>query len=200
MKEYVTDTRRPDGLKMTMMTMIANALKMKTKEVQQIFDDRLKRTGHYENGQLDREAVYVSMHDAAYGKGSWLRDGAKPLPLIIDDQGGGGKGKRNVNTDRVNRNANGNLAQQQKPDEDPELSDDPNVWWANQSPEFQQQILRAMAGEKLFHTDGQNVKEMRCSECGGNGTITVAGPGGKPITYRCPKCRGLTTLTSILFE
>jgi hypothetical protein len=107
--------------------------------------------------------------------------------------------KKNVNGDRANRNTNGNLPPDQKPEADPELSDDPNIWWTNQTPEFQQQVLRALAAEKIFHVDPQNTKELRCVDCGGVGTIVI-NVNGTPTVFRCPKCRGLTALTSILFE
>ena len=30
-----------------------------------------------------------------------------------------------------------------------------------------------------------------CPDCGAKGTITIIGPGGKPVEVRCPGCRGL---------
>jgi tetratricopeptide (TPR) repeat protein len=196
MKDFVTDLKRPDGLKAQMITKIAKALKVTEKEVLEIFDGRLSRKAHYEDGQLQRDERYVSIHDAKYGKGSWLRDGSKPLPLYPD---GGGPNQPKQQTGQRNGQNGGNGQQQQPaPPEDPEVSDDPNVWWANQTTETQMGILKAMAAEKVFKA--KQVIDERCPDCGGKGTISVPGPGGKPITYRCPRCRGVQVLFSIVYE
>ena len=196
------DTRRPDGLKAQMITKIAKALKssgVTEKEVREIFDGRLSRKATYEDGQLKRDERYVTIHDAKWGKGSWLRDGSKPLPLYPNGDGPQQPKQNNGGRNGQNgQNGQNGGAQQQQPQEDPEISDDPNVWWLNQTPETQISILKAMLSEKVFKA--KDVMNERCTDCAGHGSITFPGPGGKPITVRCPKCRGLGVSFSTIYE
>jgi hypothetical protein len=191
-KEYVTDTRRPDGLKMQMLAAVAKRLKIQSKDAADLFESRTAVSAKYNGDHVIADPKFSSFHDAAYDKGSWLRDGAKPLPLLPD---AAAPGVRLLQP----RNSRGqNYSQPQKPVEDPELSDDPDIWWANQNADTKFNILRAFAAEKVFKA--KDVVEQRCFTCCGAGTITVAGPGGRPITYRCPHCRGLKVLYKILYE
>ena len=199
MKDYVADTKRPDGLKAQMITQIAKALKMPEKDVRDIFDHRLDQEGHYEDGHLSRNERYVTYHDAAYGKGSWLRDGAKPLPLLPN--GGQLPGQQKQQQRRPQNGGGGGGGgqnqQNQQPPEDPEVSDDPNVWWANQTADTQFGILRAIMAEKVFK--GTETDE-RCTDCAGKGIVSIPGAGNVPIDIRCTKCRGLQVLYKILYH
>jgi hypothetical protein len=189
-KEFITDTRRTDGLKMRMLANVAKRLKVSVKEVADLFDTRTVANGKYNGDHVVSDPKFSSFHDATYDKGSWLRDGAKPLPLIPDSG--------DVRTLHPRNSRGGAYGPLAKPVEDPELSDDPNIWWANQSTETKFNILRAFAAEKVFKA--KDVIEQRCTDCGGAGTVTVSGPGGHPVTYRCPRCRGVKVLYKILYE
>lgn len=181
LKAYITDTGSPNGLKGQMLTRIASILKKKPLEIRAIFDTRLSKTGVYEDGQLQMTKTYVTDHSSSYGKGSWLREGTRFMPSPAS-----GGGSRRTN----NNNNNNNNQPQVDPDDDPNLTDDPAVWWRFQNMETQLAILRAIAGEKVFSVKDEVVKRP-CPDCAAKGTITVIGPGGKPIDIRCPSCRGL---------
>jgi hypothetical protein len=190
LKDYITDMRRSDGLKAQMIMRIAKTLRgagVTEKNVRDYFDGRLNHEGHYEDGHIISEPVYAFIHDANYGTGSWLRDGAKILPLSPDNP---------VATLRPKNSRNVPYTAE-KPTENPETSDDPNVWWTNQSADTQFSILRAMAAEKVFSA---KVVEERCNDCAGTGTVIVPGPGGHPITYRCSHCRGLRVLFRLTYQ
>jgi tetratricopeptide (TPR) repeat protein len=183
LKAYITDTGSPNGLKGQMLSRIASILKKKPLEIRAIFDTRLSKTGVYEDGQLQMTKTYVTDHSSSYGKGSWLREGTRFMPSPA--AGGGGRRANNNNN-----NNNNNNQPAPDPDENPDLTDDPAVWWRFQNMESQLAILRAIAGEKVFSIK-EDVIKRPCPDCGAKGTITVIGPGGKPIEVRCPSCRGL---------
>ena len=190
LKDYVSDTRRPDGLKAQLVTTIARTLRgtgIAEKDVRDYFDRRTNKDARYEEGRIISDPVYATIHDAAYGRGGWLRDGVKQLPLSDSAE---------LTTLRPH-NSHAQPYANAKPVENPETSDDPNVWFANQSTDTQLSILRAIAAEKLFSS---KVTEERCNECAGTGTMTTAGPGGHPITFRCPTCRGLRVLFKLTYE
>ena len=193
LRDYVSDSRRPDGLKAQTIAAIARSLRgigVTEKDVREIFDHRLDRPAIYVDGKIISNPVYASIQDAAYGKGSWLRDGATPLPLTPDDA------DPLASTARP-RNSKGQPYASGKPDENAELSDDPNVWWPAQTSDTQFAILRAISAEKIFSA---KVTELRCNECAGTGVVTISGPGNRPATYRCPQCRGLKVLFKITYE
>jgi hypothetical protein len=78
LKDYVTDTGRPDGLKAQMIARIAQTLREPETKVKEIFNSRLAREATYKDGVYKVSPTYVTLHDAWYGSGSWLRDGSRP--------------------------------------------------------------------------------------------------------------------------
>jgi hypothetical protein len=178
LKAYVTDTQ--SGLGGDIVKRISQTLSITPKEVREIWEDRFRQTAVYRDGELVKTPIYISKHFANYGKGGWLRDG------VSQAGGGAGGGRRGVN-----RGGQQPQAQQQV---HPEFSDDPDTWWMVQYTETKLAILKALAAENLF-----KVKEMRnraCPECGGKGGISSA--NGTAI--RCPFCRGLKVLTTVVYE
>ena len=177
--EYVSNTKKRTGLKAELIAALATHANITEEKALEIFDSRVTgRKAHYEDGKLNVEAAYASIQDASYGKGSWLRPGAKPRPLIVDGS---------------------TPPEPAKPDKDwlAESSDDPNVWWAHQKPQMQISILEAIAAEKVFRV--KSVVEEPCPQCNGDGTHTVE-QDENHTTYRCPTCRGLRVLFKIRYE
>jgi hypothetical protein len=175
--EYVSDLKKRTCLKGEMISVIADRMNMPDEKVREIFDTRGGRKAHYEDGKMTVEQGYVSIQDASYGKGSWLRTGTKMKPLIIE-----GKAPEQIHKDK---------------DQEAENSDDPNVWWAHQNAETQIEILRAIAAEKVFRV--KNVLEEPCDQCQGSGSMVV-NTADTHTVYRCPKCRGLTVIYKIRYE
>jgi tetratricopeptide (TPR) repeat protein len=175
LKAYLADTGSPNGLKGQMLARIAQLLKKKPQDIRAIFDARLAKRQIYDGGVRDLTQTYVAEHSSSYGKGSWLREGERFMPSPA--QGG------------QQRNSN-NIGQPvPDPDDNPDLTDDPAIWWRFQNMATQLAILRAIAGEKVFAP--KDVAKRPCQDCAAKGTVTVMGPGGKPVEVRCPSCRGL---------
>ncbi len=177
--DYATNTKKRTGLKAELISALATKMNISDEKALEIFDSRITGArGHYEDGKLNVEANYGSIQEANYGKGSWLRPGAKSKPLFID-------GAR--------------PQEPSKPDKDwlAETSDDPNVWWEHQSAETQIGILRAIAAEHIFRV--KSVVEVPCEHCDSKGTYGVE-QDDTHTTYRCPHCRGLGVVFKIRYE
>jgi len=176
LKDYVTD--RDGGLGGDIVKRISETLNIKPAEVRQIWESRFEQTAQYRDGELIKTPLYVSKHVAHYGKGSWLRDGvtqARGTPARV----GGRRSPRQ---------------QQQPQNVHPEYSDDPDIWWLVQYSETKFAVLKALAAEKLFRV--KELKHRACSECGGRGAVW----GGNGGNVRCPLCRGLKALTTVVYE
>ena len=178
LKDYVTDKNRPDGLKMEMVARISQLLKEPEAKVKEIFDARLSREGVYKNGALVVSPNYTGLHDALWGRGSWLRDGSKiaAAPQMPKP------------TQRQMRVAvqTGQKVQQPSEDDHPDTTDDPAVWWKFQEATTQLGILRAMASEKVF--DVKETTKQACQQCSAKGEINVSSPAGIMTATRCPTC------------
>lgn len=175
LKSYVTDPQ--GGLGGDIVKRICHALSITPKEVREIWDNRFTQSAVYRDGELVKTPIYVSKHFAHYGKGSWLREG-------VSQSGGGGGGRRG-----------GNRGGQQPQRVHPEFSDDPDVWWQVQYTETKLAILKAMAAEQIFKV--KELKNRACPECGGKGAVS-ASSGAAAI--RCPMCRGLGVLTTVIYQ
>jgi len=186
LKDYVTDVNRPDGLKSDMVARISQKLKQPEAAVREIFDQRLATDATInDQGQFTKTPTYVTVHNASYGRGSWLREGVRPAPLAPN---GVAPPRRNP------RQAN--QAKQPDPDENPDLTDDPEVWWRFQTAETQAAVLRAMAAEKVFSA---TVLSEMCPNCRGAGYISVMA-GGDFESQRCPYCRGIGKLFTVAYK
>lgn len=195
LKDYVTDTARPDGLKMQMIAKISQTLREPETKVKEIFESRLAAEAIYDDGVYKKSPVYASLHDAHYGAGSWLREGSKPMPRPQNAQNNNQPQRRTYN----NRNGNNNNRQQPPdPQEDPNTTDDPAVWWKAQNNETQFGILRAMMAEKIF--DAKDVTKVGCTHCRATGLIQIVGKGGNLENDRCPTCRGIGVLFKIIYR
>jgi len=193
LRDYIIDAARPDGLKGQMIAKISQALKEPEAKVKSVFDARLASDATYEDGLYKKTATYWTLHDAFYGTGSWIREGSKPTP-------------RNPNVAQ-NQNRRQRLtvqarqqlqAQQQAEEEDPNITDDPAIWWKGQNTETQLMILRAMAAEKVFNA--KEVVKQSCTSCRNSGVIQVMGRGGNLEPDRCPVCRGMGVLFKINYR
>ncbi|MCW8129950.1 MAG: hypothetical protein KIS92_06305 [Planctomycetota bacterium] len=216
LKAYVSDPN--NGLGKDIVTRISTLLRQDEQKVKDTWAGRFNRTATYEEGRLVQSPVYTSLHNAYYGKGSWLREGAQFAPSGQGNGNGRNNGGRNTggrntggrNTGGRNNGGNGgntnggNTGQtgvtiQQDDTVHPENSDDPEVWWRSQTGETRMQILRAMAAEKLFRVK-EPVSGKVCPECGGKGAIEVTGSDSQLVQVRCPTCRGLRLLFVINYE
>lgn len=196
LKDWITDLSRPDGLKMQMIAKISQLVKEPETKIKEIFDTRLAVEATYKDGVYKKTDVYVSLHDASYGKGSWVREGSKIAPLPQNTQQ---NRARRYRTQQQLAQGNLNaLNQQDDPDENPDLTDEPAVWWKFQNTETQLGVLRAMAGEKVFAA--KDVVKNPCYNCRGAGQITVMGGGGNNESARCPLCRGMGVLFKIVYR
>ena len=177
---YVSDTKKRTGLKAEMIGILATKLKAPEESVREVFDGRIyDARAHYEDGKLKKEQSFTITQEASYGKGSWLRPGAKPKPRILEGKDPAeGARKRDESSEA-------------------EFSDDPGVWWEHQDPETQFEILRAIAAEHVFKV--KKVIEDGCAVCGGQGTI-AQGAEESRIVFRCPLCRGTGVLYKIRYE
>jgi hypothetical protein len=188
LKDYVTDLNRPDGLKKEMIASIAQKLKQPEAAVQEIFEKRLAvQAVINDQGQVTKTPTYATVHDSAYGRGSWLREGSKPAALTPFDAG---RPQR-----RIGQPAN--AQPQPDPNANPDLTDDPEVWWKYQHAETQLAALRAMAAEKLFSATASSDA---CPNCQGAGAISVTGGGGNLEPHRCPYCRGIGKLYKVTYK
>ena len=185
LKTFVTDAGSPTGLKLQMCARISQLLKVPEAKVREIFDARLARDARYEDGQVTMTKTFISIHDAYYGVGSWLRDGVRPAPYV---QIGPAQPRNN------GRNGGASGANQ-APTEGPDETDDPAVWWKFQNSETQLAVLRAMAGEKVFKIKQET--KVACPGCGNTGLIPILAPGGNIVNQRCPTCRGIGVLFRI---
>lgn len=178
LKSYVTDLTRPDGLKMEMIKRISQVLKAKENEVKEILNNRLEVERVVSDGEVKiTNLSYASDHEVDYGDSSWLREGARFIPL-------GGPQLRGGSSSPTPRG--GPKAQQNN--EDPENSDDPEVWWKFQRFETRLNLLQAIAAEKVFAV--VHVRKTLCKNCEG-GIITAIPVNGETNRKRCPKCRGV---------
>jgi len=185
LKAYVTDTQ--SGLGGDIVQRISRTLNIPPSEVRTIWEDRFRQTAVYRDGQLEKTPIYYSKHVANYGKGSWLREGVSQASAPTGGGGSGGGGRRV---------AGRNAPQQPQPQQvHPEYSDDPDTWWSVQYGETKLAILRALAAESLFKV--KEHKHRACPECGARGLVS-AGNGADMV--RCPTCRGLKVLTSVIYE
>jgi len=197
LKQWISNASGPDSLKGQTMARIAQLLRVKEKKVQDIFDERLKREAEYVDGRLTNTPVYATIHTASYGKGSWLRDGARFTPSA---------GPRTntltryrTRTDEIGRRIVTRTEEvEQKSKEEAEDSDEPNVWWTVQEPETRLGVLRGIAGEKLFKL--KNVENIGCKECGGKGEVVLKSALGGTDSVRCRVCRGLKALYRVNYE
>ncbi len=203
MKDYVCDTKRPDGLKAMMVAQISKVLKMPEKDVKAIFDARLDMKAIYEDGHLSREDRYVSIHDARWGKGGWLRDGSKPPAPAAQRRPGIGKRQRQGRQwqrqrERL-RNSNSSSWPTSSSRPDPEISDDPNVWWLAQTPDTQIGILEGhvrregLQGQAGLQRKLHRMRGPRHGRCPRTGRQD-------DHPYRCQKCRGLAVLFNIVYQ
>lgn len=189
LKEYVTTTG-PDGLKGDMLARIAKLTKQPESKVKEIFDGRLSRSARYEGGVYQADPTYVSLHDNQYGISSWLRDGARPGPIPQSPNAQPRQTRIRVNGQNISIN-NQNQAQQPNPDDDPNLTDDPEVWWKFQSNDTRLNALRCLMAEKVFKKKDDKVTEVTCQNCRGQKNLMVTGPTGTLEPVRCTQCRGM---------
>lgn len=185
LKAYVTN---PDGIGKDILKYIATYLKADMNRVRDAWEGRFVSTATYKNGEYIKTPTYATLHRAFYGKGSWLRDGVTQAQNP-QGSGGGRRGSRNQG-----RRGQG----QQREVVNPEISDDPEVWWKIQKHETKYQVLRALGSEKIFRV--KQVSGKLCSECGGEGFKKVFDAFGSMSFVRCPKCRGLKMLFQIYYE
>ena len=171
LKAYCTD--RQGGLGGDLVKCISERLNITPAEVRTIWNSRFKQTAEYRDGELIKSKLYVSKRAARYGKGSWLRDG------VSQRRGNGGR--------RGGRNSGKQVRVH------PEYSDNPETWWKVQYGETKFAVLKAMAAEKLFRV--KELKHRPCPECGGTGVW--GGTAGSRM--RCPLCRGLRALTTVVY-
>ena len=183
LKSYVSGSG-PEDLKGEMIARICQVLKQPKAKVQEIFDNRLAKTAVYEGGRLTSTDIYATNHSAAYGVGSWLREGSKPGPVPENDAQNGLANSPFAPGTQGWRQAQQQQAQQQK--DDP--MDDPNSWWLAQTGDTQLAVLRAIAAEKVFTV--KQITKVNCPNCGGTGYLTIHG-GSSPTLARCPVCRAI---------
>ncbi len=200
LKEYVTGS---DGLKAEMCRVISKVVKMPSADVQKIFDGRLAKEMHYEDGRVSYSNNYASFHDADYGISSWIRPGApKPMKYIVyNNANQGGNGNKNGNNGRNafnnNNNNNQKLIQQQQ-EETAEETDDPAIWWKTQNMETKHKFLRALMAEKVFKMDHDT--KVSCPTCANKGMVGMNVAGGNEGAQRCPTCRGSGVLYKIIYH
>ena len=192
LRDFVIDTKRPDGLKAQMIARISQQLKVAEATVKEIFEGRAVREAIYKDGVLTANRCYAFSHDVSYGIGSWLREGAKPVPLTEDQR----KLYANRNWNGLAIRNNAVPSKKLDPNEDPELTDDPAVWWKYQTPNVQYAVLLAMAGEKVF---SGKVRKRECAHCDG-GQIQVTTDTDKVEKYRCAPCRGMGVRFDVTYE
>ncbi|HEY3324882.1 MAG TPA: hypothetical protein VGP72_30800 [Planctomycetota bacterium] len=201
LKDWITDTSRPDGLKAQMVAKIAKVLRSPEAKVKEVFDGRLAQEQVYEGGVLTSTPLYATFHDAAYGAGTWLRDGMRPGPRT---QGNVNNNNQNNNrnwNNRGNNNNNNNQIKPPDPDEMPDTTDDPNVWWKFQNTETQLGVLRALAADKVFKVRLEDVKKIACPSCRNIGYLPGKDPANNtPIMERCPLCRGIGVLIKLSYR
>jgi hypothetical protein len=191
LKEYVTNTGQ-DGLKSDMIKRISTLVKKPESQVKEVFENRLSRQARYIDGNYEADPVYVSLHDAQYGSGSWLRDGSRPGPIPQTQNNQPRNTRVRINGQNINIP---NAQQQPDPNDDPNLTDDPEIWWGAQSNEVRLSTLRAMAAEKVFKV--KQLDTLQCRNCRGQKNINVMGPSGTLEPYRCPVCRGMGVMFKI---
>ncbi len=194
LKEYVTDVSGKEGLKMEMLKKISQLVKMSEKKVKEIFDNRLNTEAKYEDGIMTKTNNFAFLHDVSYGKGSWLRDGSKPMAI----QNKNNKQVAKYTTSRSGSTYTVSQVADPKEEENPDTTDDPLIWWKFQSSDVRLSTLRGMMAEKVFKAT--NVQKNRCPNCAGNGIIGVMLTGGNEGPQRCPDCRGIGVLFKITYH
>ena len=186
MKNFVSDAQGPGGLKAQMIARIAKVVKTPEAKVREIFDGRLQKAASYENGRVIQAPVYASVHSASYGVGTWLREGSKIMPSQAAPA-------------PVRVGLNGQpIAQPAAESENPDTTDDPEVWWKHQHAETKLAILRALCGEKVFQAKA--VEKIPCKDCAGAGGFNGTDQNGAPIFKRCPACRGMGIMIKVSYE
>ena len=202
LKEYVTGS---DGLKAEMCRNISKVVKMPSADVQKIFDGRLAKDMHYEDGRVSYSNNYASFHDADYGIASWIRPGApKPMKYIVytnNSNPQGSSANRYGNNGRNGNNNNNNNNQKQtalQQEETAEETDDPAIWWKTQTMETKLKFLRAVMAEKVFKLDHET--KVSCPTCANKGMVGMNVAGGNEGAQRCPTCRGSGVLYKIIYH
>jgi len=182
-KQYVQDTS--GGLTADIVKALEEEYKkygLTQEQIQNYWKDRLTDVVTYTKGGAERIPPAYILHEANYGKASWLREGAQivaPPPQGGTRPGGGTPGRRQ------------------------RIETDPEVWWKQQPPEVRYQALVAFAAEALCKVD--KVASTPCNHCGGKGYIESFGLGTgikvqENTTKICPTCRGTGTFTSIRYR
>lgn len=187
LKAWANDVQ--NGIGKDIVDRICLALKADRHRVLEAWRDRFRSVTRIdEAGQYIRIAGRATRHRAFYGKGSWLREGVVQVPISTLVPG------------YEPQKASGYARTRRPRWVDPELSNDPEVWWKAQRWRTKVNILLAIASEKLFRV----IKPLTgkpCQECGCKGYRTVVDLRKNEIRYvRCPCCRGLKLLTVIQYE
>ena len=164
-KAYGTDT--DGGISRDVALKVAKIYNITEEVSKEMWQQRLKKTYFIKGGDVDSKDRYYSFHQADYGKGSWLREGAEAT-VDIPNQGGG------------NRN-------QQQPSGD--ASTDPEEWWKVQKRETRVKVLRAICYEALMEVT--RTHKVTCGNCGGKGFITRKNQIGESSVILCPRCHGV---------
>ncbi|MCW8132284.1 MAG: hypothetical protein KIS92_18195 [Planctomycetota bacterium] len=178
LKAYVTSK---EGLGKDLAERIATLLKLDVKQVQDTWESRFNALATYEDGVLTKTPIFTVRQTANFGSGSWLCDGAAG---IVEAKFGARP--RPPQARAANDDA-----------EHPEASDDPEVWWKTRPAAQQAEILRALAGMRLFRVKEFLVRP--CPECGGQGFHEILTPDGK-MDVICLTCRGLQVHIKVDYE
>jgi len=204
LKRYVQDAN--GGLGRDIAKRISEKLRVDEAKIKDTWNSRFARTASYDGGEYVQSPVYTSLHNAYYGKGSWLRDGAQFVPSSESGlQSSGASGGRNTGGGRVGgsggtggNNAPPNTKVVPPPEKlNPDFEDDPELWWKAQPGDNRSALLEALASEKLFRV--KDVKGKVCPGCAGKGGVEIMGKNG-PVLVRCATCRGMRLLLEILYE
>ncbi|MCZ7645057.1 MAG: hypothetical protein M5U26_07200 [Planctomycetota bacterium] len=148
LKAYAIDAQ--GGLGKDILARVAKLMRADEAKVRDAWNGRFNQTAEYQDGRLVKSVVYAKLHEANYGRGSWLRDGSPYRTQAGNrpDRPNNSRNPRRSDTSQTGTGASNMINAEEKPD--PEASDEPNVWWTGQRRDLQLDILRAMAAEKLF--------------------------------------------------